>query len=354
MKQVVEIVRSDFGSRACELGGAFARWWINELLSSTPTSIRRRLGPQRDEFLVRIQDNAIEAGRRTGPSTLDWRALDGTEAPDVKLAAGAAALLLPAQIVLRRSLDLPLAAASSLHETTSFQIGRITPFKANEVCHVARLLRQDRAKKSIRAEIAVVPRAVLERLLAKLEAHEIQPAAILVDGDDLRPRLDFGPRYGPRRKKDVTTGWKLVVVAGVALMFASPLVAAYRIHVAARAAGMELANAARIAKTASAAQTQLDDLVSAEAFLPERMRGPPTIEMLDAISQLTPDSTWIFRLEIRAAEATLSGFSTDVPLLLHRLGTPPFIAPELTSPVVQGRVGAPSRFDLRVQYKVGP
>src|SRR5262249_37943844 len=156
-----------------------------------------------------------------------------------------------------RTVDLPLAAASSLHETTSFQIGRITPFKADEVFHVARLFQRNRAKKNIRAELAIVPRAVLERTLAKLEAHDIQPSAIFVDGDDGRPLLDFGPRYGPRPRKDARASGKLAVVAGLALVLASPLVAAYRIHLAAETARLELAGAAKIAQTASTAQTQL-------------------------------------------------------------------------------------------------
>jgi general secretion pathway protein L len=349
MNKVIETVRFDLGSRACEFAAAFARWWINELWLSTPSSIRSKFGRQREEFLVRIQDNAVEARSRAGPNAVAWIALDEAKAPHLK--PQTAVLLLPAQAVLRRQLDLPLAAASSLHETTSFQIGRLTPFRADEVCHVARLLRRDRAKKTIRAEIAVVPRAVLERALEKMEAHGIQPSSILVDGDDSQQRLDFGPHYGPRPKKAARTSRTLVVATGLALVLASPLVAVYRIHVAAATSRLELTNAALIAKTASAAQSQLDALVTAESFLPERMRGPPAIEMLEVLSRLTPDSTWIFRLEIRAADANLSGFSTDVPALLQRLGTPPFTAPELTSPVVQGRTGGPSRFDLRVQYK---
>ncbi|MBI5321181.1 type II secretion system protein GspL [Bradyrhizobium sp.] len=293
----------------------------------------------------------IEVGIARSSGEVSWSSLDEAQAQHPKL--GSAVLLLPAQSVLRRKLNLPVAAAASLDETASFQIGRVTPFKLDQVHYLTRLLGRDRAKKTICAEVAVVQRAQFERTMAKLEAHGIGPTAILVEGDVLRPRLDFRPRYGPAAKSAGKPAWKPLLVGCLALGFALPLLAVYRIHTIAETSRADVVAAAKVARSAAAARDQLETLVSTETFLPNRLRGPQAIEMLDALTQQIPDTAWIFRLEVRANEATVSGFSTDVPALLQRLGTPPFAAPELTSPVVQGRTGGSSRFDLRVQYRVG-
>jgi general secretion pathway protein L len=116
----------------------------------------------------------------------------------------------------------------------------------------------------------------------------------------------------------------------------------------------EAGSAAKVAHNASAAQAQLDTLIAAETFLPNRVRGPQPIEVLDALTRRIPDTTWVFRLEIRASEAMLSGFSSDLPALLQQLATPPLATPELASPVVQGLAGGQTRFDLRVQYAAAP
>jgi len=352
MKQVLELMWFRIGSRACERISEFAIWWTTELFLSVPFAIRRRLARQHEKFLVRVEGDTVQTRRLDGPDE-SWNAVSGPEAaPHLK--PGSIAVLLPAGMVLRRVIELPLAATASLHETASFQVGRITPFKLEEVRHITRVLSRDQAKKTIRVEIAVVRRAALEGMLARVDAHRIEPSAVYVDGDTSQPALDFLPQCGGRYKPRTKVARTPILAGALALLLALPFVAAHQIHVLAEASQAEAAAAAKVAHRASAAQTQLDMLITTEAFLPDRLRSPQAIETLDALTQLIPDTTWIFRLEIRAGEAMLSGFSSDLPALLQKLAMPPFAAPELTSPVVQGLTGGQTRFDLRVQYRASP
>lgn len=348
MKRVLAFMQLGWANHASEAGLRFARWWMDELALSVPPNIRRRLLRQREQFWVRVQGDEANVEHKDLDGS--WRPLDGPK-PDMDLKVGGAALQLPQAMVLRRVVELPYAAAATLQETTSFQIARVTPFKLEDIYHVARILERDRQKKTIRAEIAVIPRVVLDRVLTQVENYNIQPSAVLIEGDHSQPSLDFRSELGDRIGLRETERWRPALAIAAILLVTVPFATAYRIHVAARASIAATNEAAKVAHKSSAARNQLDALIASRSFLPDRLRGPRAIEVLDALSRLVPDTAWLVRLEIRPEEATISGFTSDLPSLLQQLGTAPFMEPELTSPVVQGRVSGQSRFDIRVRYR---
>ncbi|MGY3149340.1 general secretion pathway protein L [Bradyrhizobium sp. USDA 3397] len=348
MKQIVDIVRFEFGVRACGVLSATIRWWINELAQSIPSSIRRKFSPAQERRLVRVQDEQVEISD-DDLQTGNWKVLP-LPADCHESEPEPVALLLPVTMVLRRTIELPLAAKATLHESASFQIGRVTPFEPNEVHYVARLLAQDRQRKTIRAEIAVTPREALKRALEHLTTHGLQPTAIFVEGDASQPPLDYLPQIGAKIAPKTQSFTRLALAVGVLLLISAPFLVVFRIHLLAETSRSQAALAATIAAKASNAQARLDALIASESFLPDRLRGPHSLEFLDALSRQIPDTAWVFRLEIRAGDATLSGLTSDLPALLQQLARPPLSAPELAAPVVQGVVGGPTRFELRVQY----
>lgn len=347
MKQVVDIVGFEFGVRVCGILSAATRWWINELIQSIPSSIRLKLSPRHERRYVRVHGEQVEINdsNRTG----SWKLLPCPE-DSRQSKPEPVALLLPPAMVLRRVIELPIAAKATLHETASFQIGRVTPFKPDEVHYVARTLEQDRLRKTIRAEIAVTPREALKRALESIISYGLQPTAIVVEGDTSQPAFDYLPQIGANITPQTQSLTRWAIVAGVCLLISSPFLAAFRLHLLAERSRSQVALAAKIAAKASDSQIRLDTLISSESFLPDRLRGPHSLEVLDGLSRQIPDTSWVFRLEIRADNAIISGLSSDLPALLQQLARPPFSAPELTSPVVQGLAGGPTRFELRIRY----
>lgn len=348
MKQVVDIAGFELGVRVCGVLSAAARWWINELVQSVPSSIRRKLAPRDQRHVARVQGEQVEI-RDDDLQTGKWKVLPRQADGDYSKPEPVA-LLLPAAMVLRRTIELPIAAKATLHETASFQIARVTPFKPDEVHYAARSLELDRQRKTIRAEIAVTPRELLKRALANLAAHGLQPTAILIEGDAAQPAFDYLPQIGAKLTPTTQSFTRWAVVVGFLLLTSAPFLVTFRIHVLAETSRSQAARAAKIAAKASDAQARLDALIASESFLPDRLRGPHSLEFLDALSRQIPDTAWVFRLEIRASDALLSGLTSDLPALLQQLARPPLTAPELAAPVVQGVAGGPTRFELRVRY----
>jgi general secretion pathway protein L len=337
--------------------GAALTWWFGELRAFVPAWLRELLAGDGDDLRVRVHGNGIHiedsqrsdaawdlplAGDSDLPSDLQARLRGG----------GGAVLLLPAAAVLRRTVELPLAASSELYSATSFLVERLSPFPLEQACHTARLLARDKARKLVRAEMAVVPRQMLEGLLAALSARCIPLSAVRIEGDTGKPPLDFLPRQ--RRSRFRWQGreaWRSVLAAGLALMVVGPTAVAYRTHAEANALAADIAQVAGVGGRAAALRKEVEARAAAEAFMSTRQRRPRAIEVVDALTRTLPDDTWVFRMDLRPGQVALAGSSSDVPALLERLTVAPFAAPELTSPVVHGLAGGKSRFEIRVQVR---
>ena len=137
---------------------SFATWWLGELGALVPNGVREFLAGEEHTLRIQVRGNLVHIGGGAA-SEESWElSLDGdVDLPSTlqtQLRKGRdAVLILPAVAVLRRTVELPLAAVSELYSATSFLIERLTPFRSAQVFHAARLLVRDKARKRVRAEI---------------------------------------------------------------------------------------------------------------------------------------------------------------------------------------------------------
>jgi general secretion pathway protein L len=343
---------------AGNVAAAALTWWLGELRAVVPTRLRDALAGDGQDFRVRVDGNFIHIDGAQG-SDAGWDLPlegDGDLPSDLqaRLRGGAGAVLvLPAAAVLRRAVELPLAASSELYSATSFLVERFSPFRLEQACHTARLIARDKARKLLRVEMAVVPRQILEALLAALSARSIPLSAVRIEGDTGKPPFDFLPRQ--RRSRfhwQARQAWRPVLAAGLVLMVVGPLAVAYRAHAEANALAADVAQLAGVGGRAAALRTEVEARAAAEAFMTARQRRPKAIEVVDALTRTLPDDTWVFRMDLRPGQVVLAGLSSDVPALLERLTVaPPFATPELVSPVAHGLAGGKSRFEIRVEVR---
>jgi general secretion pathway protein L len=347
---------TDVARYAIELIRAALKWWFGELHDLMPARIKMFFAGDGERLRVRIKNNTIQIERADVIERWEFPFEAASEVPpalQALLQDGAGAVLfLPAAVTLRRTVELPLAAASELRAATSFLIDRLTPFRAEQVYHSARLLTRDKTRKLLWAELVVVPREKLDALVAALAAHRIPVSAVRVEGEGSGD-LDFTPSHtgDTRFRMRVQEVWKPMLATGLALLVAGPLAVAYRIHIEAEALAVEVAAAEGPGRRAAKLRSEVEARVAEQRFLPKRRRAPRAIEVIDALTKAIPEDSWLFSMELRPGQVVLAGFSPDVPALVERLTKAPFAAPELTAPVVHGLAGGKSRFELRVQVK---
>ncbi len=164
--------------------GRFLRWWGRELAELVPTALRP---------LPRSTARFLWA--ESGPDTIAlWRLIGGRrqevkrlalasmDAPALKLAFDEArraapglslGVCVPAEQVLRRDLFLPAAARENPRQVVGFEMGRHTPFHADQAYFDCRLGVSNGKAGQLGVSLTVTPRVSVESTLRRLREWEL-------------------------------------------------------------------------------------------------------------------------------------------------------------------------------------
>lgn len=350
--------------------GRLFQWWSGELAACLPPRVRATLWRSRQRLVVEISDTRAtfahgkaKSVRRLGSVTLAPGGQDEGRAAaqyrdaverivgGVNLGSLDVVLRLPREKVLRRVVELPVAASENLREVLGFEMDRHTPFKAQEVYYDFRIKDSDQRRKRIKVDLVVVPKAVVDRVIRMAGAWGLDPDRLEVAGGgeatdrpfDLLPRSAAKSRRTTSRRLAVALG----VLAGVLLVAGAyiPLEGKRRLLETTEA---QLARARTQAAQVDAMKTRLEELIERNRFAVERKRIRPTVtEVLDEVTRRLPDHTWVLKFVVRDRRVILSGYSAKPSALIGLLEeSQMFSGVRFSSPVTMDQRVGLERFNL--------
>jgi general secretion pathway protein L len=343
------------------------RWWTGELAASVPGSLRQYLTSARGRLVLQMQGDGIgeflreSATRREVLGTLDLLAASPAEIAALMrtIAPGhGIALRLPADAALRTTLSLPLAVQRNLAQVVSFELERRTPFKRADTYHAFRLLKRDPAAQRITVELTVAPRRIVDEALAVAKRLGIDATCVEAAGADrsetVSPNL-LGKQA--RRNALSASGIALVGLALLTLLLgaASIAVPLYRAHLAVDTLAVTVADLKRDADESQALQKQIEGQLGESGFLAGRKRSAPVIsEILDGLTRLLPDETWLTELRVRGNEIEITGLSLSASSVIGLIDrSPDFANPSFRSPVMQDQRTSHEQFNIAAQLRRG-
>ncbi|HZX71882.1 MAG TPA: PilN domain-containing protein [Rhodanobacter sp.] len=311
---------------------AFLAWWGGELQALLPPRWRGWFGAGADWYLLQVSGERWTLRRRGhGEPLASWdeaadedasalafhTALQGVDREDLRVA-----LLLPGALVLRRTLQLPLAARDNLQQVVGFEMDRQTPFSVTQVYYAARELGASASAGRCQVELVAITRACLDPLLARLRTQGISiDAADVAQGDDrlgvnLLPSEQLPRRAHPRRRLNLILGAAaallLLLVAGAWLHNREAALARMQAEVAAMRGD---------AQQVAALRQQLLDNAGAAGFLARRKHD--TVSMLSLLEDATtrlPQGTWLERFSVdNTGQIGMQGQSQQAAKLLDAL-----------------------------------
>lgn len=350
------------------------RWWLDELAFFVPEELRRWIASLRSRVLLIIDDTGAFLAYETGDEREQLGRIDlqsGQPATVHRLLASTpqgrrsetadVVICLPAQRALRTTVSLPLAAERNLDEVVGFEFERLVPFKHDAVYYAHRILSRNKVTRTMQVELTVVPRTDAEELSQLAQRVGLQVVGLEVAGASTDPRAsavllhgDDRPTTHPRARLAI------MALSGVAALLAIACVAVpfMRANSTLDRLTTQVAEARREADASLNLQKQIDAEIQDQQFLINRKRQFPTFtELLDTITRLTPDDTWLTELQVASGEIHLIGASGSATTLLGLVDqSPSFRNAAFRSSITQDSRINRERFDIgaKIAPREGP
>ncbi len=344
----------------------FLRWWGGELLACLPQGWRQRFQVSDRSIQLRIEADGLVVCAARGALVDELgrleleppEALPGllNELLDENQRSLRRILLVPAVSVLRRNLHLPVAALENLSSVLGFELDRQTPFRADQVRYDSRVLPHSADARQVPVQLALITRERLAQELTRLDGLASSLGAVDVAEDDgRRAGFNFLPAE-QRARRNHSFAWMMAGMAAftVFLMWLamSQMIANRRDAVERLQADVEAQRAE--ARAVLQLRDELDSAAAGANFLAvEKASQPSMLLVLDELTRLLPDDTYLERLSASRGELTLAGQSSQAPQLVKVLQeAKSFRGAALSGPIQPDARSGKDRFNLAAKFGI--
>lgn len=349
---------------ASTLGYKFSRplaeflfWWKEELTSVIPLSLRHILFRTK-KLVLEVNGDSVDIFRITGTKINTVGVLplvDLTTHQHGKVIREPSStekiLCLPQNLVLEKNVTFPLAAEENLREVLSYEMDRLTPFSSDQVYYDYYVISRDKKKKNIELKLVVVPKDRVTPLINQLQSTGFHPHIVTVKdrqtGDrfpiNLLPFEKRANRMNALRIVNYSLSMLLIVLFLIAVVF--PIWSKIQYI---KKLEPEVSMLTKNANETSKLREQVKIAEEEALFLGEKKNASILIlEVVDELTQIVPDDTWINQLEIKNNELNIHGQSISSAALLPIIESSElFKNVQFRSPVTQNRQSNTERFHL--------
>jgi general secretion pathway protein L len=334
----------------------FWRWWSGELAPLIPVASRGAVKRRLTRPVVEFKDGEVifwrplvvddelrltEFGRvvlagDSGEVATAGRALMTALAAalSTKVAAQLRVVVaLPPKQLMRKTLVLPAAVEENLGQALSYDLDRHTPFRPEQVYFDATVIDRKPATKTISVDWVAALKTAVDG--ARRQVEDWGGIVVAVVPGPMSVRVTRATRLNliPRDARPHTPLWRrwqlwvpaLLVAFGVLAVLAVPLLQKREYAIA---LNKQTESARAQAEAADALRTQLERQQGDYNYaLTRKYAYPGAVQIVDDITRLLPDDTWITQMEVRSAtrgkdnvrELTLRGESANAGALISTL-----------------------------------
>jgi general secretion pathway protein L len=310
-------------------------WWISELRGMLPVTWRSALDAGNNRLVVVLEDEQLILGVldrdqltdivRVGEDDDSLPALIRDYCLRNQLNAGAAVLGLGRKQAMIKNLSLPRAVEENLEGMLKLEMDRHTPFTAEDVFFTQRVVSRDRSSEKITVELVVVPKRTAAEFMDRLATIGIMVSSMVVRLQDGAPEAgDFVAftellkvNEKVRSQSAIRQNRRRLALAVLVLAISALLIPAIHDGLVGRSLQQEVDTARLSAEKAQDARKQLLALEQpGEEFLLLRSSTPLAIAVLNEVTRIVPDHTWLDRVEVDQGMIRLHGESEQAAVLL--------------------------------------
>ena len=343
----------------------FFRWWKRELAFLVPEKIKQFVNDKQSFIIVSPKDRQLmltytRDGQIEPLVTLDRGARDlkfqGLYEKDERLAKANIILRLTGQDAIQKELSLPVAEKENLYQVIAYELDRYTPFKAEQVYFAVKLLAGMNEPGQIRVMLILTTRELLDGLYEDVKALGLSPLFADYEGSaNNLDHLDDSYNLLPDRLRQKTANVPRLIYSALITLTCLLLVAVIAMPVwfeyqTVNALQLKADALEKDAKKVKALQSDVDAVIDETRHLiAEKSATPEVIVMLNTLSSLIKDDTWLSYAQYSDGHLQIQGESPAASTLIAVLeASELFVNARFASPVTQDSISKLERFQITV------
>ncbi len=344
----------------------FLRWWSRELSFLVPENIKRLVNekqgfivirPVGDQFeLTYVHHEVSESLASVSRNQAGQEQYKTLLANDDRLSKASVVLRLTSRQVVQKELSFPSAAKENLYQVMAYELDRFTPFNAEQVYFAVQPLEGPNEPGQLRVNLLLTTREVLDDIYQEVRNMGCVPlfADYEQAANDLTQRGDYYNLLPNWLREKTTKSSQLLhfaLMGTVLLLLAAAL--ALPLWFQYQTVDMLQAKIDKIepeAKSIKAMQLEIDSIIEkTEKLIAEKNAAPPVVAVLDALSELIKDDTWLAYAQYSDGQLQIQGESPTAATLIAALEDSDYFAnARFVSPVTQDKVSGLERFQIAV------
>jgi general secretion pathway protein L len=344
----------------------FFRWWKRELAFLVPKQLLRFVNVKEGFIIVRPDENQLELTYIVNGQTELLARLDRNEfgvdqfkalrAADERIDKATIIIRLARQDAIQKELALPAAAKENLYQVVGYELDRYTPFKADQVYYAVKTQDVVNEPGKIRVRLVLATREFIDALCEDISAMGIVP--LFADYEDAANNLeqnfgyynllrDFLRQRTKNTRRIIHTALITLTCILLVAVIAMPLWFEYQ---TVNALQIKTDSLEKDAKKVKALQKDIDAVMDeTRQLIEEKKATPEVIRMLNTLSSLIKDDTWLSYAQYSDGHLQIQGESPAASTLIAVLeASELFVNARFASPVTQDSISKLERFQITV------
>ncbi len=300
---------------------SFLQWWFQGLGYLVPRSLKTLFSPVKKRILLQFKDErlAVVWPNQKSESPLDYYSIQETN--DQKLFLKRLSkfhkekhdisLCIPAKKGLRNILKLPLSAETDLSHILEFEIDRQTPFRREDIYSGHRLITKNPETNTLDVELNVVPKKSVDPQLAELKQIGVVPTRIELQNDNAEYGINILQKSNSEGEHKAT---RYINFSLLFLTFLLTLVAIAlpfkHLEDALKTSKEEIELSRKEALEINNLKAAWEKSLEKQSFISDKVNSRKSMTViLDELTKIIPDNSWLNRLQLRGDTIRLHGES---------------------------------------------
>ncbi len=342
----------------------FFRWWKRELDFLIPKKVKNFILDEQGYLIVSPDGHQLILSYLCNDVSEALATLDINESgieqfkilqeKDERLTKAQVIIRLPHQFAIQKELSLPIAAKENLSQVVAYELDRYTPFKPEQVYFAVKRLDGTNELGQIKVLLILTPRSILDGLINDIKTLGLSPNLAYYDNSALGfDKFDSSYNLLPQQLRQKTENLTRIINAALVtlmclLLFAVIATPVWLENKTVNSLILKTNTFEKDAKKVKALQKDIDATIDeTRQLLAEKSAAPAMIEMLNTLSELIPDDTWLSYAQYSDGHLQIQGESPTASTLIAILeASDLFTHVRFASPVTQDAVNKIERFQI--------